>query len=97
MCGNGIYSTSHWKVIQPKRAFLGEILEPKLRPCSWNKNSVNENKKLYLQIAKTVSISLDIYWGKALNTKQKNLWLETIFETFIQAVLSLYFQFWELS
>ena len=49
----------------------GEPLEPKLRPCSWNKNSVNENKKSYIQIDKTVSVGLDIHWGEAPNTKQK--------------------------
>ena len=70
MCGNGIYSTSHWKVTQLKRALLGEPLEPKLRPCFRNKNSVSENKKLYIQIAKTVSIDLNNNWREAPNTKQ---------------------------
>ena len=70
MCEKGIYSTSHWKVIQLKRAFLGESLESKLRPCSQNKKSVNENKKSSVQIYKTVSIGLDIHQGEAPNTKQ---------------------------
>ena len=74
MCGNGIYSTSHWKVVQLKRVFLGESLEPKLRPCSPNKNSVNENKKSYIQIDKTVLIDLHIHRREALNTtKKKNM------------------------
>ena len=38
-------------VIEPKRAFLGKSLETNLRPCSRNKNSVNENKISYLPIA----------------------------------------------
>ena len=89
MCGNGIYSTSDPNVIQLKSAFLGVSVEPKLRPCSWNKNSTNENKKSHLQIANTVLNSLDIHRGEAPNTKQTKIWLETIFETFIQSILSL--------
>ena len=73
MCGNGIFSTSHWKVIQHKRAFLGESPEPKLRPCSRNENSVNENKITYRQIPKTVSIGLNIRRGETPNTKQKKI------------------------
>ena len=72
MRGNGIYSTSHWKVNQPKRVFLGESLEPNLRSCPWNTNSLNENKKSYLLVAKAVSIGLGIHQGEAPNTKQKN-------------------------
>ena len=51
-------------------------MEPKLRPCSRNKNSVNENKRSYIQIDKTFSIGLDIHRGEAPNTKQKKIWLE---------------------
>ena len=54
MCGNGVYSTFHWMVIQPKRAFLGKFLKPNLRQWARNKNSVNENKKSYLPIANVV-------------------------------------------
>ena len=71
MYGIGIYSTSHWKVNQPKRAFLGESLEPNLRSCSWNTNSLNKNKKSYLLVAKTISVGLDIHQGEAPNTNQK--------------------------
>ena len=70
MYGIGIYSTSHWKVNQPKRAFLGESLEPNLRSCSWNTNSLNK-KKILLLVAKTISVGLDIHQGEALNTNQK--------------------------
>ena len=70
MCGNGIYSTSHWKVNQPKSAFLGESLEPNLRSCSPNTNSLNENKKSYLPVAKTILIGLDIHQREAPNAKQ---------------------------
>ena len=87
MCENSIFSMSHWKVIQFKRMFLGDFLELKLRSCSRNNNSVNENKKSYLQIAKTISTDLDICWWEAPNTKQKKAMFETIFETFIQPVL----------
>ena len=73
ICGNGIFSTSQWKVIQHKRAFLGESPELKLRPCSRNENSVNENKIFYCQITKTVSIGLNIYQADTLNTKQKKV------------------------
>ena len=87
-CGNGIFSTSYYKVIQHKRAFLGECPEPKLRPCFRNENSKNENKISNRQISKTVSIDLNIHRGETLNTKKKRkLWLETIFETFIQPIL----------
>ena len=54
MCGNGVYSTFHWMVIQPKRAFLGKSLEPNLRQWARNKNSVNENKKSYLPTGNVV-------------------------------------------
>ena len=69
MCGNDIFWTSHWKVIQHKRAFLGESLEPKLKPCSRNKNSENENKISYCQITITLSIGLNIHPGETPNTK----------------------------
>ena len=59
MCGNGIFWTSHCKVIQQKRAFLGDSTEPKLRPCSRNETT------------KTVSVGLNIHRGEPLNTKQK--------------------------
>ena len=72
ICINGIYSTSHWKVIQLKRPFLGKSLEGNLRPCSQNKNSKNENKKSDVQIDKTVTIGLDIHQREVPNTKQKS-------------------------
>ena len=72
MCGNGIYSTSHWKFNQPNRDFLGESLEPNLRSCSRNTNSLNENKKSYLPVAKTISVGLDIHQGEVPNTNKKN-------------------------
>ena len=98
MCGNGIYSTPHWKVIQLERAFLGEAMKLKLRPCSRNENIINENKISYLQIAKTVSTGWNIQREEAPNSKQKKLSSETTFETFNQPILSLkYFQFRELS
>ena len=73
MCGNGIFSTSQWKVIQHKRAFLGEPPEPKLRPCSRN-----ENKISYRQITKTVSIGLNIHQAETLNTKQKKIMVRNV-------------------
>ena len=82
MCGNGIFSTSHCKVVHHKRAFLGESPEPKLRPCSRNENSVNENKKYYRQITKTVSIGLNIHRGETLNTKQKKIMVRNNFQNF---------------
>ena len=92
MCGNGVWSTSHWKVVQLKRAFWGESLEPNLRPCSRNKNSVNENKKSYPQIAKTLSVGLYIHQGEVQNTKQnEKLWSETIFETFSVSFILIIF------
>ena len=87
MCGNGIFSTSHSKIIQHKRAFLGESPEQKLRQCSRNENSVNENKITYRQIPKTDSIGLNIRRRETPNTKQKKIWLETISETFIYPIL----------
>ena len=69
MCGNGIFSTSHCKVVQHKRAFPGVPPEPKLRPCSRNENSVNENKISYRQITKTVST--DLKYSPRRNTKHK--------------------------
>ena len=71
MCGNGIYSTSYWKDIQPKRAFLWESLEPNLRPCSRNKNRISETKISSLPVAKTISIGLEIYQGILTNKNQK--------------------------
>ena len=73
MCGNGIFSTSQWKVIQYKRAFLGESPEPKLRPCSRNENSVNESKIPYRKITETVSIGLNIHIAEKLNIRQKKI------------------------
>ena len=64
MCGNGMYSSSHWIVIQPRKAFLWKSLEPNSRPCSRNKKILNENEKSYLQIAQTV-FGLDIYRAEA--------------------------------
>ena len=88
MCGNGIFSTSQWKVIQYKRAFLGESPEPKLRPCSRNENSVNENKISYRQITKTVSIGLNIHQADTLNTKQKKIMVRNNFQNFYSAISS---------
>ena len=68
-CGNEKFSTSHYKVIQNKRAFLGESPEPKVRPCSRNENSKNENKISHHQISKPVSVDLNIHRGEPLNTK----------------------------
>ena len=85
MCGNDIFSTSHYKVIQHKRAFLGESPEPKLRPCSRNENSENENKISHHQISKTVSIDLNIDRGETLNTKQKKIMVRNNFRNFYSA------------
>ena len=82
MCGNDIFSTSHYKVIQHKRAFLGESPELKLRPCSRNENSKNENKISHRQISKTVSIDLNIHRGETLNTKQKKIMVRNNFGNF---------------
>ena len=82
MCGNSIFSTSHCKIVQHKRAFLGESPEPKLRPCSQNENSLNENKISYRQITKTVSFGLNIYRGETLNTKQKKIVVRNNFQSF---------------
>ena len=84
-CGNDIFSTSHYKVIQHKRAFLGESPEPKLRPCSRNENSKNENKISHRQISKTVSIDLNIHRGETLNTKQKKIMVRNNFRNFYSA------------
>ena len=81
-CGNDIFSTLHYKVIQRKRVFLGESPEPKLRPCSRNEKCKNQNKIFQHQLSKTVSIDLNIHRGDTLNTKQKKF-----FETFIQQIL----------
>ena len=70
MCRDVAFSASHWKVIQFKRAFLGNSLEPKLKPCSQNNNSVNENKIFYFEIARTASIDLDICQGEAPKTNR---------------------------
>ena len=85
ICGNGIFSTSQWKVIQHKRAFLGESPKPKFRSCSRNVNSVNENKISYRQITKTVSIGLNIHQAETLNTKQKKIMVRNNFRNFYSA------------
>ena len=72
-CGNDIFSTSHYKVIQHKSVFLGESPKPKLRPCSRKENSKNEKKISHHQISQTLSIDLNIHRGGTLNTKQKNI------------------------
>ena len=82
MWGNGTFSTSHWKVIQHKRAFLRETPEPKLRPCSWNENSVNENNITYRQIPQTVPIGLNIRRGETPNTKQTKIMVRNNFQNF---------------
>ena len=82
MCGNGIFSTSHCKVVQHKRAFLGVSPEPKLRPCTRNENSINENKISYRQITKTVSTGLNIHRGETLNTKRKKIMVRNNFRNF---------------
>ena len=85
MCGNGIFSTSQSKVIQHKRAFLGESPEPKLRPCSRNENSVNESKISYSQITKTLSVGLNIHQAETLNTKQNKVMVTNNFRNFYSA------------
>ena len=85
MSGNGIFSTSHYKVIQYKRAFLEESPEPKLRPCSQNENSENKIKISHRQISKTVSINLNIHRGETLNTKQKKIMVRNNFWNFYSA------------
>ena len=85
MCGNGIFSTSEWKLIQHKRAFLWESPEPKFRSCSRNENSVNENKISYCQITKTVSFALNIHQAETLNTKQKKIMVRNNFWNFYWA------------
>ena len=85
MCGNGIFSTSHYKVVQHKRAFWGESPERKFRPCSRNENSENENKISHRQINKTVSIDLNIHRGETLNTKQKKIMVRNNFPNFYSA------------
>ena len=84
-CGNDIFSTSHYKVIQHERAFLGESPEPKLRPCSRNENSKNENKISHSSISKTVSIDLNVHRGETLNTKQKKIMVKNSFRNFFSA------------
>ena len=79
---NDIFSTSHYKVIQHKRAFLSESPELKLRPCSRNENSKNEKKISHRQISKTVSIDLNIHRGETLNTKQKKIRVRKNFGNF---------------
>ena len=86
MCGNGIFSTSQWKVVQYKRAFLGESPEPNLRPRSGNENSVNENKMSDHQITKTVSIVLNIHQANTLNIKQKKIMVRNNFQNFFSAI-----------
>ena len=72
--------------MQYKRAFLGESPEPKLRPCSRNENSVNENKISYCQITKTVSIGLNIHQADTLNTKQKKIMVRNNFQNFYSEI-----------
>ena len=60
-------------------------MEPKLRPCSRNKNTINENKKSHLQIANTVWIGLDTHRGEAPNTKQKKITVTNKFWNFYSA------------
>ena len=81
-----MFSTSHCKIVQHKRAFLGESPEPKLRPCSQNENSLNENKISYRQITKTVSFGLNIHQADALNTKQKKIMGKNNFQNFYSAI-----------
>ena len=83
--GNDIFSTCYYKVIQHKRAFLGESPEPKLRPCSLNENSKNENKISHRHISKTVSFDLNIHRGEALSTKQKKIMVRNNFQNFYSA------------
>ena len=85
MCGNGIFSTSHYKVIQHKRASLGESPEPKLRPCSRNENSENKNKISHHQISNTVSIDWSIHREETPNTKQKKIVVRNNFRNFYSA------------
>ena len=84
-CENDIFSTSYYKVIQHKRAFLGQSPEPKSRPCSRNENSKNENKISHRQSSKTVSINLNIHRGETLNTKQKKIMVRNNFRNFYSA------------
>ena len=85
MCGNGIFSTSHWKLIQHKKAFLGESSEPKLRPCSRNENNIQESRISDCQITKTISIGLNNHRRQALNTKQKKSMVRNNFRNFYSA------------
>ena len=82
MSGNGIFSTSHWKVIQHKKVFLGESPLPKLWLFSRNQNSQNEKKITYHQIPQTVSIRLNIRRGEKPNTKQKKIMVRKNFWNF---------------
>ena len=82
MCGNVIFSTSHYKVIQHKRAFLRESPEPKLSACSRNENSENENTISHREISQTNSIDLNIHGGETLTTKQKKIMVRNNFQNF---------------
>ena len=84
-CGNDIFLISHYKIIQHKRTFLGESSETKLRPCTRNKNSKNENEISHRQINKTVSIDLNIHRGEKINTKQKTIMVRNNFRNFFSA------------
>ena len=55
-------------------------MEPNLKSCSRNTNSLNESKKSYLPVAKTISVGLDIHQGEVPNTNKKimvrhNFWI----------------------
>ena len=82
MCGNCIFPTSQWQVIQHKRALLGESSKPKLRPCSRNEKTENNSKISNRRIPKTVSIALDINQAETLNSKQKKIMVRNNFPNF---------------
>ena len=54
-----------------ERAVLRKPLESKLRPRSQNIKNVNENKISFLEIAKIVSIDLNVHPGEAPNSTKK--------------------------
>ena len=69
----------------------------KIRPCYGKKSSVNENRISYLQIDETVSTGLNNHRGGAPNTKQTEIMVRNLFETFILPIQSSqYFQFRKL-
>ena len=63
-----------------------ESPEPKLRPCSRNENSVNENNITYGQIPKTVSAGLNIRRGETPNTKQTKIMLRNNLRNFYSLI-----------